>query len=114
MPSSDTYFPPNNCANPNGRPLKKNSIREQLRFIIGLKPGDEPSTPFSHAQKLAIERIKECESGSLESKRRCDAIDNLTNQVDGSPQQSVEVKGDAFTATFNAWRQADDDEKGGK
>ena len=103
MAKSSTSFGPNNHANDAGRAKKKNSIREQLRFISGLKPEEVPKVPFSYAQRLAIKRIKACESEDMSGMQTCIAIDRLTDQIDGKPKETVEHQGDPFTESFNAW-----------
>lgn len=84
MAKSSTSFKKGTSGNPGQ--YRKNSIREQLRFVSGLTDEERKRlkcSPFSQAQRLAIRRFELSDDDWR-------AIDSLSDQIEGKPKETVE------------------------
>lgn len=91
MPGVGRRFQPGQVANPNGRPKKKDCIRDMLREELSGQIEVNGET-ITKAQFIAKKAFALAAQGDLA------AIKYLSDQVDGAPKQAIEHSGKIETA----------------
>lgn len=98
-PNPVTKFPPNNCANPNGRPPKEFSMTYALKEILSEK---NPTTKIERYKELLNKAL------SMAMKGDGDMLKYLINRIEGMPKGSeaqVAVQVNNFTKSPEEYEQ---------